>query len=186
MTTSRRTVYTTGEAARLCQVAPRTVTKWFDAGKISGYRIPLGQERRIYRESLHRFMLQNGMIEAVRSATPRALLASNDPHLIDTLRRSLEPHWVVAVAGDWFELGRLANDSLGAVVLDFSFGTRGDMLAAVRWFAGRAPKPRILALLNEDECGPCEVLSAGADLAHARPADPHQLALALEPKVGAA
>ena len=186
MSTSRKTIYTTGEAARLCQVAPRTIAKWLDAGKISGYRIPLGQERRIYRESLHRFMLANGMVEAVRSASPAVVVASQDPHLIDTLRRSLEPHWTVTVAGDWFELGRLANDRAQAVVLDFSFGARADMLAAVRWFAGRTPKSRIIALLNEDDSDPDAVLSIGADLAHVRPADVGQLALALEPKVGAA
>lgn len=32
-------VYTTGEVARICQVAPRTVSKWFDTGRLKGYRI---------------------------------------------------------------------------------------------------------------------------------------------------
>lgn len=179
---SRKTIYTTGEAARLCQVAPRTITKWFDAGKISGYRIPLGQERRIYRESLHRFMLQNGMIEAVRSVAPRAVLASNDQALDDTIRRSLEPSWEIRTATDWFELGRLAHDDLDAVVLDFSFGARGDMLAAIRWFHSRTPTPRIIAILNEDGPDPGVVTSAGACVALVRPADVARITATLEPK----
>lgn len=183
MSKSRKTVYTTGEAARLCQVACRTIAKWFDTGKIDGYRVPLTQSRRIYRDNLHRFMLLHGMVEAVRPITSQAVLASNDPHLIGTLRRSLEPHWGVRSASSWFELGLIASDRLEAVVLDFSFGARTDVLSAVRWFAGRTPKPRIVAILNEDEGDPREVLSAGVELAHVRPADAGWLALALEPKV---
>ena len=33
-------VFTTGEVARICNVAPRTVSKWFDTGQLRGYRIP--------------------------------------------------------------------------------------------------------------------------------------------------
>ena len=30
LTATESTVYTTGDVARICQVAPRTVSKWFD------------------------------------------------------------------------------------------------------------------------------------------------------------
>ena len=33
-------VLTTGEVAKICNVAPRTVSKWFDSGSLKGYRIP--------------------------------------------------------------------------------------------------------------------------------------------------
>jgi excisionase family DNA binding protein len=52
----RREVFTTGEVAKLCHVAPRTVTKWFDAGELGGYRIPGSRDRRIPAEELVRFM----------------------------------------------------------------------------------------------------------------------------------
>lgn len=35
-----RQIYTTGEIARLFQVAPRTAGKWIDTGLLAGYRIP--------------------------------------------------------------------------------------------------------------------------------------------------
>jgi hypothetical protein len=39
-TTKVKDVLTTGEVAKICSVAPRTVSKWFDSGALTGYRIP--------------------------------------------------------------------------------------------------------------------------------------------------
>ena len=39
-------VFTTGQVAKICKVAPRTVSKWFDSGRLKGYRIPGSQDRR--------------------------------------------------------------------------------------------------------------------------------------------
>ena len=52
----RRTVLTTSEVARICQVAPRTAQKWFDTNLIRGYRLPASRDRRIPVEELIRFM----------------------------------------------------------------------------------------------------------------------------------
>ena len=54
-------VYTTGQVAKFCKVAPRTVTKWFDSGRIKGYRLPGSQDRRFPREYLIEFMKKHGM-----------------------------------------------------------------------------------------------------------------------------
>jgi len=54
-------VLTTGEAARLCGVAPRTVSKWFDAGQLRGFRIPGSRDRRIPRDCPIRFMRAHGI-----------------------------------------------------------------------------------------------------------------------------
>ncbi len=55
------TVFTTGQVAEICKVAPRTVTKWFDSGKLKGYRVPGGRARRIPRGDLISFLKDNGM-----------------------------------------------------------------------------------------------------------------------------
>ena len=52
----RKDVLTTGEVAQICHVAPRTVTKWFDSGRLKGYRIPGSRDRRIPAGELVRFM----------------------------------------------------------------------------------------------------------------------------------
>ena len=54
-------VYTTGQAAKLLQVAPRTVGKWFDSGRLKGYVIPGSQDRRIPQDSLIKFLEDHGM-----------------------------------------------------------------------------------------------------------------------------
>lgn len=54
-------VFTTGQVAKICKVAPRTASKWFDSGKLKGYRIPGSQDRRIPRENLIAFLKEHGM-----------------------------------------------------------------------------------------------------------------------------
>ena len=56
-----KTIFTAGEVAKICKVAPRTVFKWFDSGRLRGYRIPGSQDRRIPREHLIRFLKEHGM-----------------------------------------------------------------------------------------------------------------------------
>ena len=49
-------VYTTGQVARFCRVAPKTVSKWFDSGALKGYRVPDSRDRRIPHDNLIAFM----------------------------------------------------------------------------------------------------------------------------------
>ena len=51
-----RKVLTTGEVAEVCNVASRTVSKWFDKKLLKGYRIPGSRDRRIPIAELARFM----------------------------------------------------------------------------------------------------------------------------------
>ena len=61
LTDGLRTAYTTGQVAKICKVAPRTVSKWFDSGRLQGYRIPGSQDRRIPRINLLRFLRDEQM-----------------------------------------------------------------------------------------------------------------------------
>ena len=60
MTSNHKNLYTTGQVAKICKCAPRTVSKWFDAGVIKGYRIPgrdgCDGDRRVPAGELVRFM----------------------------------------------------------------------------------------------------------------------------------
>jgi hypothetical protein len=56
-----KTIFTTGQVSKICKVAPRTVSKWFDSGRLAGYLIPGSQDRRIPREHLIRFMTENNI-----------------------------------------------------------------------------------------------------------------------------
>jgi excisionase family DNA binding protein len=54
-------VFTTGQVAKICRVSSRVVGKWFDSGKLRGYRIPGHQDRRIPRDQLIRFLKEHGL-----------------------------------------------------------------------------------------------------------------------------
>jgi excisionase family DNA binding protein len=56
-----KNVLTTGDVAKICNVAPRTVSKWFDNGQLKGYRIPGSKDRRIPLGELLRFMKAHNM-----------------------------------------------------------------------------------------------------------------------------
>jgi len=63
-------VFTTGQVAKICKVAPRTVSKWFDSGRLKGYRIPGSQDRRIPRKYLIEFMTEYEIPIEYLEATP--------------------------------------------------------------------------------------------------------------------
>jgi excisionase family DNA binding protein len=54
-------VLTTGQVARVFSVNINTVIKWFDEGKLEGFRLPRSNERRIYRDSVLTFMREHGI-----------------------------------------------------------------------------------------------------------------------------
>lgn len=56
--------YRIGQAAELCGVSPRTVSKWMDSGGLKGYRLPMSEDRRIPHESLVKFLRDHGMPQA--------------------------------------------------------------------------------------------------------------------------
>jgi two-component system response regulator RpaA len=57
----KRSVFTTGEVAKMCKVAPRTVSKWVDSGRLRGYRIPGSPDPLVPRNDLSEFLKQHGM-----------------------------------------------------------------------------------------------------------------------------
>jgi two-component system, OmpR family, response regulator RpaA len=56
-----RQVYTSGQAAKLLGVPVRTVNRWFDRGRLAGYRVPSSNERRIPRTDLEAFAAAAGV-----------------------------------------------------------------------------------------------------------------------------
>ncbi len=122
-------VYTTGRVSKLCHVSKNTVNKWFDSGKLKGFRVPGSRHRRIPRENLIQFLKQHGMpidMLAVDEDELFSVLAvSRDQTLIEPLLRELTPasSIKVSVAASAFGAGadseRLRPD---CIVLDFAIG----------------------------------------------------------------
>ena len=90
-TDNRPKVLTTGQVARICSVAPRTVSKWFDMGQLRGYRIPGSRDRRIPVDLLIRFMKAHNMpLNGLDAGPGRVLLVLSDMQLSQTVRQQLE------------------------------------------------------------------------------------------------
>lgn len=105
-------VLTTGEVAKICNVAPRTVSKWFDTGKLRGYRIPGSKDRRIPAQQLIRFMRAHGIpLDGMSTGLTRVLLVEGDRDVAELLSTALaqEAGFEVRTAGGAFEAGCVAG-----------------------------------------------------------------------------
>lgn len=104
----QKDVLTTGEVAKLCKVAPRTVSKWFDSGQLQGYRIPGSKDRRIPMTGLIRFMKQHGMpIDGLETGLTRVLIVDSETELTQSIQESLseQGNYDVEVANGAFAAG---------------------------------------------------------------------------------
>lgn len=105
-------VLTTGEVAKICNVAPRTVSKWFDTGKLRGYRIPGSKDRRIPLPQLIRFMRAHGIpLDGLDTGVTRILIVEGDSDMAQLLSGVLarEAGYETRVASTAFEAGSLAE-----------------------------------------------------------------------------
>jgi CheY-like chemotaxis protein len=150
------TVYTTGDVARICQVAPRTVSKWFDTGRLKGYRIPGSLDRRIPRESLVEFMRSHGMpLGELGSAQGGRVLIIGMPAseraVVEMLL--LASGLTTASAANAFEAGALATEQRPqCVVIDASIGSSEARMIAVYFKQNdRTAMTRVVGLVSDDE-----------------------------------
>jgi len=121
-------VFTTLQVAKICKVAPHAVKKWFDCGRLKGYRIPGSEDRRIPREYLIKFLKEHGMPlgELEDEAMVKVLLVAQDQVMIEDLKRremSPEQSFEVEVVSCGFDAGsQTVTFCPDAVIVDFSIG----------------------------------------------------------------
>lgn len=173
---TKRQVFTTGQIARMCQAAPRTISKWFDSGKLKGYRIPGSKGRRVPRMELIRFMMDNGMpLRLLGSHFSRAMLVGTDPileQLCHELRTSLpadalEIDWV----SDVFKAGVLSVTLEPTVVVaDASIG-RDAAIQLGKSVREQFHPQLMLGLAFEDDAAVDFWLDSGFDKVYKRPFD---------------
>src|SRR5580693_10718861 len=85
-TSVMKTVFTTGEAAKICKVSQQTIIRCFDSGQLKGFRVPGSRFRRIPRDALYRFMKENGIpTDALESGRRRILIVDDDQGVVDLI-----------------------------------------------------------------------------------------------------
>ncbi|TFG45434.1 MAG: helix-turn-helix domain-containing protein [Candidatus Brocadiia bacterium] len=113
-------VLTTGDVAKVCHVSARTVSKWFDCGKLKGYRIPGSKDRRIPLGELIRFLKHNNIpSELLGIAKMRVLVVDSESEDIARLCDYLEnkSDYEVKRVKSSFETGLAAQKFLPHVML---------------------------------------------------------------------
>ncbi len=86
-----KTVFTTGEAAKICKVSQQTIIRCFDSGQLKGFRVPGSRFRRIPREQLFAFMRNNGIpTDALESGKRKILVVDDDRDLVELIVDVLE------------------------------------------------------------------------------------------------
>jgi len=108
----KKDVLTTGQVAKICNVAPRTVSKWFDSGQLRGYRIPGSKDRRIPLSQLVRFMRAHGIpLNGLDGGTTRVMLVDHDEERMGVIKDALEKdgRYEVRTAECGFDAGLIAE-----------------------------------------------------------------------------
>jgi len=115
-----KNVLTTGDVAKICNVAPRTVSKWFDNGQLKGYRIPGSKDRRIPVSELVRFMkVHNIPVTALPIGKIRVLIADSQNGVTSALAEALQTKadYEVQTASSNFQIGSTARNFAPHVLL---------------------------------------------------------------------
>lgn len=115
---------TTGDIARICKVAPRTVSKWIDKGTLRGYRLPDSQDRRVTRADLDEFMNKYQILGGVPTLR-RILAIGTTPELASSLGSEFTElrKFRVEYAASGFGAGiRLRASRPSVIVIDLAMG----------------------------------------------------------------
>lgn len=108
-----KTVFTTGEAAKICKVSQQTIIRCFDSGQLKGFRVPGSRFRRIPRDVLYKFMKENGIpTDALESGKRKALIVDDDEGLVELIQDVLEldGRFEVRTANNGFDAGMMVKE----------------------------------------------------------------------------
>jgi len=191
-------VLTTGDVARICRVTIRTVIKWFEQGRLEGYRLPGSGDRRFPRSAVERFLVENDLPLELLDGPPevvpevptelrsdgmasealrRVLVVDDDESVRDMISRYLGTLAELAIdtASSGWEAGlKTAHGKPHLLLLDYRLGdTTGEkVIETIRAHDGLQPQPAIVIM--SAHLSPLDVeriLSKGADAFLPKPFD---------------
>ena len=108
-----KTVFTTGEAAKVCKVSQQTIIRCFDNGTLKGFRVPGSRFRRIPRDLLFQFMQENGIpTDALESGKRKVLIVDDDEELVELLVDVFErdKRFDIRTANNGFDAGMTVRE----------------------------------------------------------------------------
>ena len=164
-----KTVFTTGEAAKICKVSQQTIIRCFDSGRLKGFRVPGSRFRRIPREALMAFMMDNGIPpDALDSGKTKILVVDDDPEIVELFVDVLERdgRFEVKTASTGYDAGMLTTEFMpDLIILDYMLpDINGNVVCQTIRQKPEFENTKIIivsGVVNQDEIN--ELLKAGAD-----------------------
>ncbi len=105
-------LFTTGEAAEICNISQQTIIRCFDSGRLDGFRIPGSRFRRIPRESLIQFMKENKIpLDNLATGKKKILIVDDDAEIVELLNDVLirDGRFDVETASSGYDAGILTQ-----------------------------------------------------------------------------
>ena len=107
-------IFTVFQASKYCNVSPKTIINWIEAGHIEAYKT-VGGHRRVKVADLESFMKKQGipiLEEGFGSERKRILIVDDDEIIVETIVQALEEEeydYEIISASDGFEAGLQVN-----------------------------------------------------------------------------
>ncbi len=107
-------ILTVFQASKYCNVSPKTIINWIEAGHIEAYKT-VGGHRRIKISDMENFMRKQGIPipeQEIISERKKILIVDDDPIIVETLVQGLEEEeydYEIISASDGFEAGLQVN-----------------------------------------------------------------------------
>jgi excisionase family DNA binding protein len=115
-----KTVFTTGEAAKICKVSQQTIIRCFDNGSLKGFRVPGSRFRRIPRDQLFSFMRDNGIpTDALENGKKKLLIVDDEQDLVDLMADAFERdgRFEIRTANNGFDAGMQVKEFRPDIVI---------------------------------------------------------------------
>ena len=116
-------LFTTGEAAEICNVSQQTIIRCFDSGRLQGFRIPGSKFRRIPRESLIKFMKENDIpLKNLESGKKKILIVDDDQEIVELMVDVLarDGRFEIRTASSGYDAGIMTQQfSPDLIILDY-------------------------------------------------------------------
>ncbi len=117
----QRNVFSTYQAAEICNTSFMSVNRWINTGKLKSYRTP-GGHHRIVKDDLIDFMKENSIpiLDEIIQKRYKVIIVDDDPNACDLLAQGLrfsQYNIDVTTAHNGFEAGALISQIVSDVVL---------------------------------------------------------------------
>ncbi|GIW99396.1 MAG: hypothetical protein KatS3mg111_2729 [Pirellulaceae bacterium] len=117
---TNKTVFTTGEAAKICKVSQQTIIRCFDNGTLKGFRVPGSRFRRIPRDQLYAFMKENGIpTDALENGKKKLLIVDDEQDLVELIADAFQRdgRFEIRTANNGFDAGMQVKEFRPDIVI---------------------------------------------------------------------